>query len=374
MARRDRTNVSVSYGNSFIAVKSGSSGGVRYAVGWHATNPVTAFRISAAIGRSSLRFRRQFAPTMSTPASWRVRAHSDGEWPSYDTGFLSKDIVTIDGRPVFSIRSAASKASASQEKVSAITKSGDSRSWAASCSSNRPRTLSVEAWSLGSYIQVRLRFAATRARDPATSRARRTAARLISPTRSANPVVGSGHNGLVAAAYLAKAGLKVLVLERRRIVGGASVTEEVFPGVRFSRLAYSAGLLRPEVIRDLDLPRFGYEVHPFDPQFFLPFPNGDSILLWNDADRNHRELARFSKRDADAYPKYVAFWTDVMELIEAMVLEAPPALSDLMALFRGAEAEDLARRVLLSSAADLLDEFFESTEVKAMLATATTIG
>src|SRR5206468_1772991 len=107
-------------------------------------------------------------------------------------------------------------------------------------------------------------------------------------------------NGLVAAAYLAKAGLKVLVLERRRIVGGASVTEEVFPGVRFSRLAYSAGLLRPEVIRDLDLPRFGYEVHPFDPQFFLPFPNGDSILLWNDADRNHRELARFSKRDADA--------------------------------------------------------------------------
>src|SRR5207248_3379595 len=104
-------------------------------------------------------------------------------WPSYDTGFLSNDIVTIDGRPVFSIRSAASKASPSQEKVSAITKSGDSRSWAASCSSNRPRTLSVEALSLGSYIQVRLRFAATRARDPATSRARRTAARLISPTR-----------------------------------------------------------------------------------------------------------------------------------------------------------------------------------------------
>ncbi len=187
-------------------------------------------------------------------------------------------------------------------------------------------------------------------------------------------VVGGGHNGLVAAAYLAKAGLKTVVLERRRVVGGASVTEEVFPGVKFSRLAYSAGLLRPEIIQDLELAKFGFEVHPFDPQFFLPFPNGDSILLWNDNERNHKELARFSKKDADAYPKYVAFWTDVMELIEAMVLEAPPPLKDLLGMFEGAEAEELAKRVLLSSAADLLDEFFESDEVKAMLVTATTIG
>jgi phytoene dehydrogenase-like protein len=187
-------------------------------------------------------------------------------------------------------------------------------------------------------------------------------------------IVGGGHNGLVSAAYLAKAGWKVLVLERRRVVGGACITEEVFPGVRFSRLAYSAGLLRPEIIRDLDLARFGYEVHAFDPQFFLPFPDGDSILLWNDAARNDKELARFSKRDAAAYPKYVAFWTDVMELIEAMVLEPPPPLPDLLGMFQGPEAEELAKRLLLQSAADLLDEFFESDEVKAMLATATTIG
>src|SRR6266567_1786297 len=187
-------------------------------------------------------------------------------------------------------------------------------------------------------------------------------------------VVGGGHNGLVAAAYLSKARLRVLVVERRPIVGGACITEEVFPGVRFSRLAYSAGLLRPEIIRDLDLARFGYEVQPFDPQFFLPFPNGDSILLWNDSERNEKELARFSKHDAAAYPKYVAFWSEVMELIEAMVLEPPPPLSDLMGLFRGTEAEELAKRILLSSAADLLDEFFESEEVKAMLATGTTIG
>ncbi len=187
-------------------------------------------------------------------------------------------------------------------------------------------------------------------------------------------VVGGGHNGLVAAAYLAKAGMKVLVLERRAVVGGASVTEEVFPGVRFSRLAYSAGLLRPEIIADLELAKFGYQAFPFDPQFFLPFPNGDSILLWNDNEKNAKELARFSKKDAETYPKYVAFWTEVMELIEAMVLEAPPPLPDLIGMFRGADAEELAKRILLQSAAELLDEFFESDEVKAMLVTATTIG
>ncbi|OGS46724.1 MAG: hypothetical protein A3K66_00805 [Euryarchaeota archaeon RBG_16_67_27] len=187
-------------------------------------------------------------------------------------------------------------------------------------------------------------------------------------------VIGGGHNGLAAAAYLAKAGLSTIVLERRPVVGGASVTEEVYPGVRFSRLAYSAGLLRPEVIRDLDLPRFGYEAYPFDPQFFLPFPNGDSILFWNDNDRNLKEIARYSKKDAEAYPRYVEFWTEVMELIEAMVLAPPPPLPDLLAMFQGPEAEELAKRILLQSAADLLDEFFESEEVKATLVTATTIG
>src|SRR2546427_6588780 len=96
-------------------------------------------------------------------------------------------------------------------------------------------------------------------------------------------VVGGGHNGLVAAAYLARAGRRVLVVERRPILGGACITEEVFPGVKFSRLAYSPGLLRPEIIRDLVLARFGYEAHPFDPQFFFSVPNCHSLLLWNAA-------------------------------------------------------------------------------------------
>ena len=185
-------------------------------------------------------------------------------------------------------------------------------------------------------------------------------------------VVGGGHNGLVAAAYLAKAGMKVLVLERRPIVGGASVTEEVFPGVKFSRLAYSAGLLRPQVIEELELARFGYEVHPFDPQFFLPFPDGKSMLLWTDANQNLREIARFSKRDAGAYPKYLAFWADVMKFLEPFVLEPPPSLPEFLETFPG--AEDLVTHLLRQSAADLLDEFFESDEVKAMLVTSATIG
>src|SRR2546429_10017395 len=108
-------------------------------------------------------------------------------------------------------------------------------------------------------------------------------------------VVGGGHNGLVAAAYLAKAGQRVLVVERRPIVGGACITEEVFPGVKFSRLGYSAGLLGPAIIRDPPLARFGYVGRALNPPFFLPISHGESLLLRNDPQRNDTELAVFFK-------------------------------------------------------------------------------
>src|SRR5881628_3304011 len=111
-------------------------------------------------------------------------------------------------------------------------------------------------------------------------------------------IIGGGHNGLVCAAYLAKAGKKVLVLERRHLVGGAAVTEELYPGFKFSVCSYVVSLLRPHIIRDLELPKYGLEILPLDCSF-LPLPNGDSLARWGDFERTRREIARFSARDAE---------------------------------------------------------------------------
>src|SRR5438034_11656323 len=119
------------------------------------------------------------------------------------------------------------------------------------------------------------------------------------PQRYDAIVIGGGHNGLVCAAYLARDGLKTLVLERRHVLGGAAVTEEVFPGFRFSVASYVVSLLRPEVIRELELPRHGLEVLPFDGSFT---PLGDDYLwMTNDAGRTYHEMRRFSVNDAEAY-------------------------------------------------------------------------
>ncbi len=114
-------------------------------------------------------------------------------------------------------------------------------------------------------------------------------------------IVGGGHNGLVTAAYLAKAGRKVLVLERREMVGGCSVTEEIWPGFRVSTAAYLTSLLQERVIRDLDLPRHGYAVHPKDPSFFSAFPDGRHLFFWQDRQKTLSEIGKFSPRDAGRF-------------------------------------------------------------------------
>jgi phytoene dehydrogenase-like protein len=200
-------------------------------------------------------------------------------------------------------------------------------------------------------------------------------------------VVGGGHNGLVAAAYLARAGLSTLVLERRPLVGGACVTEEVFPGYRISTAAYLCSLLQERIVRDLDLPRHGYRVYPKDPAFYTPFPDGRGLTMWRDLRRTCEEIAVFSRKDAVAYPAYEESVERLARLAERLLLETPPNIvgvrpRDLLSMARlGWEAvrmgpEERVGQVAIftQSVADFLDRWFESEELKVTLATDGVIG
>src|SRR5687767_15662279 len=136
-------------------------------------------------------------------------------------------------------------------------------------------------------------------------------------------IIGGGHNGLVNAAYLAKAGRKVLVLERRHLVGGAAVTEEVFPGFKFSVCSYVVSLLRPEIIRELDLPRHGLEILPLDGTF-TPMPDGDYLWRVNDHAKTRREIARHSKVDAEAYDEYGKAMVEMGRFVKPILTMTPP--------------------------------------------------
>ncbi len=199
-------------------------------------------------------------------------------------------------------------------------------------------------------------------------------------------IIGAGHNGLVTAAYLAKAGQKVLVLERRDIIGGCCITEEVWPGYKVSTAAYVNSLLRPEIIRDLELKKHGFEMLPRSPSSFTPFPDGRSLLMGPDKALTHREIAKFSTKDAEAYPKYEAMLTRVADFLEPLLVQTPPdpwgGIGDVVRLakigwkFRklgrtiGAEAIE----ILTGAATPILDRWFESDQLKATIATDAVIG
>src|SRR6476661_5564350 len=140
-------------------------------------------------------------------------------------------------------------------------------------------------------------------------------------------VIGGGHNGLVNASYLAKAGMKVLVLERRHLLGGATLTEEIVPGFRFSVFSYVVSLLRPEIIRELELPKHGLEILPLDGTF-TPL---DDDYLWrvNDHGKTMRELRRWSKNDAEAYEEYGQLMVDMARFIKPILAITPPDLTSL---------------------------------------------
>jgi phytoene dehydrogenase-like protein len=199
-------------------------------------------------------------------------------------------------------------------------------------------------------------------------------------------VIGGGHNGLVNAAYLAKAGKKVLVLERRGVLGGAAVTEEIVPGFLFSECSYVVSLLRPEIIRELDLPRHGLEILPLDGTF-TPMPSGDFLWRVNDHAKTQREIRRHSRLDAEAYDEFSKMMTPMCRFVKPLLSMIPPdpttlnpkdlkQLNFLLQRFRELSSDERYTLVQLMtmSAADFLDQWFETDVLKATMSASGIIG
>ena len=203
-------------------------------------------------------------------------------------------------------------------------------------------------------------------------------------------VVGGGHNGLVAAAYLARSGARTLVLEGRHKTGGAATTEAPWPEApefKVTRLSYVMSLMPPTIISELDLARHGYQIYPMGP-YYQAFPDGGSIKLYaDDAKRNHQEVARWSSKDADAMPRWDAWLAGLAEVLGPLLLTVPPAIGshrprDLAGTLRlawrhkGLDVRTIAdvTRLMTMSIADLLDDWFESPQVKGALAVNGVIG
>src|SRR5499425_505544 len=199
-------------------------------------------------------------------------------------------------------------------------------------------------------------------------------------------VIGAGHNGLTAAAYLARAGRSVLVLERRHVVGGAAVTEEIFPGFKFSVCSYVVSLLRPEIIRELDLARHGLEILPLDGTF-TPMLDGDYLWRVNDHGRTRREIARHSKLDAEAYDEYGKAMVEMGRFVKPILSMTAPdptslavkGLRDLLSIarrFQKLPIEDKYNQLqlMMMSAADFLDQWFETDVLKATMSASGIIG
>jgi phytoene dehydrogenase-like protein len=200
-------------------------------------------------------------------------------------------------------------------------------------------------------------------------------------------VVGGGHNGLIAAAYMARAGKRVTVLERRHVVGGACVTEEKHPGFKMSITSYVVSLLLPQVVRDLQLKKHGYDFIVRDPSSFAAFPDGRTLRFFADGTKTLEEIRKFSPRDADAWGRYHEVLEGLARFAEKILVSVPPDITarnpfkllgslplawDAWLMSNTERAKQV--ELLTASAADFLDRYFESEELKAVLATDGIIG
>ena len=198
-------------------------------------------------------------------------------------------------------------------------------------------------------------------------------------------IIGGGHNGLTCGAYLARAGLKSLVLERRDKIGGAAVSEEIVPGYTFSVFSYAVALLHPKVVRDLELDRYGLEVYPAS-DMFGPLPDGRFVQISSDLNKTVENIRQFSEKDAAIYPEFDRYLRESLDTVRQFMLETPPDLTktDLKSLRKTASFLWKYRKIggrlyrlldlITMSANDYLAEWFESTEVRAALAYYASIG
>jgi phytoene dehydrogenase-like protein len=199
-------------------------------------------------------------------------------------------------------------------------------------------------------------------------------------------IIGGGHNGLACAAYLAKAGKKILVLEQRHVLGGAAVTEEIYPGFKYSVCSYVVSLLRPEVIRELELTNYDLEIIPLD-STFTPMPDGDYLFRCGDHSRTRREIARHSATDADAYDQYGQLMVQMAMAVKPLLGIIPPEPTswtprDLFGLISvGNHFRHLGEtlfyhlaKLMTMSSADFLNEWFETEALKATMSASGIIG
>ncbi|WP_101952653.1 NAD(P)/FAD-dependent oxidoreductase [Mycobacterium sp. 3519A] len=179
-------------------------------------------------------------------------------------------------------------------------------------------------------------------------------------------IIGAGHNGLITAGYLARAGKKVLVVEARDVVGGACTSEQLIPDSTWSSCAFIASLLRPEIIAELELERYGLQMYQTEANEVSIFPDGSHLFMWKDMDRTLKEIAKFSKTDAEAFLEFGLRLKKFASILTPFLLSPAPSRSEVVAAFEAAGAEDLFNELVLLSTKDLLDRYFDSEHIKGL--------